>query len=154
MGCFALSTTAYFLVSSGLLRKIKNAFLGQNTGEQGVTSVLPSNRSPLAFYLLVLMMAVPILALSRFVGVIGSLKVPVTDLILAFTPLTAALILVLRSEGTGGLILFVKRVFDFRSLARNSWLFPALLLASLIYTLTYVALHLARIMHEGYRLAA
>ena len=101
----------------------------------------------MAFYLLVLMMAIPIWALSRFVGVIGSLKVPVTDLMLAFTPLTSALILVLRAEGTDGLTLFFKRVFDFRSLARNNWLFPALLLAPLIYALTYVALHLMG--HKG-----
>jgi uncharacterized protein len=127
--------------------KDQNAFLGQNAGELGVTSVRPSNRSPLAFYVLVLMMAVPIWALSRFLGVIGSLKIPVTDLMLAFTPLTAALILVLRAEGTNGLILFFKRVFDFRGLARNRWLLPALLLAPLIYALTYVALHLVG--HQG-----
>lgn len=101
----------------------------------------------MAFYLLVLMMAIPIWALSRFVGVIGSLKVPVTDLMLAFTPLTSALILVLRAEGTDGLILFFKSLFDFRSLARNNWLFPALLLAPVIYALTYVALHLMG--HKG-----
>ena len=87
-------------------------------------------------------MAVPIWALSRFMGVIGSLKVPVSDLMLAFTPLASALILVLLAEGTDGLIAFFKRVFDFRSLARNNWLFPALLLPPLIYALTYVALHL------------
>ena len=97
--------------------------------------------------MLVLMMAIPIFALSRFVGVIGSLKVPVTDLMLAFTPLTGALILVFRAEGTDGLITFLKRVFDFRSLVRNRWIFPALLLAPLIYALAYVAVHLAG--HEG-----
>ncbi len=108
-----------------------------------MTSVLPSKRSPLAFYGLVLMMAIPIWALSRFAGVIGSLKVPVTDLMLAFTPLTAALILVFHAAGTDGLISFLKRVFDYRTLARNKWLFPALLLAPLIYALVYVAVHLA-----------
>jgi uncharacterized protein len=101
----------------------------------------------LAFYLLVLLMAVPIWALSRFVGVIGSLKVPVTDLMLAFTPLNAALILVFHAEGTDGLISFLKRVFDYRSLARNKWLIPAVLLAPLIYALAYVALHVAG--HKG-----
>ncbi len=93
------------------------------------------------------MMAIPIWALSRFVGVIGSLKVPVTDLMLAFTPLTAALILVFQAEGIDGLISFLKRVFDFRNLACSKWLFPALLLAPLIYALAYVALHLAG--HKG-----
>ena len=93
------------------------------------------------------MMAVPIWALSRFVGVIGSLKIPVTDLMLAFTPLTAALILTFQAEGTSGLISFLKAIFDFRSLARNKWLFPALLLAPLIYAIAYIALHLAG--HKG-----
>ena len=92
-------------------------------------------------------MAVPIWALSRFGGVIGSLKVPVTDLMLAFTPLTAALVLMFQAEGTGALISFLKRVVDFRSLARDKWLFPALLLAPLIYALAYIALHLAG--HKG-----
>jgi hypothetical protein len=126
---------------------MQNAFLEKNIGEQGVTFILPSKRSPAAFYLLVLMMAIPIWALSRFVGVIGSLKVPVTDFMLVFTPLIAALILVLLAEGIDGLILFIKRVFDFRSLVHNNWLFPALLLAPLIYALTYVALHLMG--HKG-----
>ena len=124
-----------------------DAFLVSNIGEQVVTSLLSPTRSPLAFYMLVLMMAIPIFALSRFVGVIGSLKVPVTDLMLAFTPLTSALILVFHAEGIDGLISFLKRVFDFRSLACNKWLFPALLLAPLIYALAYVALHL--IGHKG-----
>jgi uncharacterized protein len=112
-----------------------------------VTVASPSKRNALAFYLLVLTMAVPIWGLSRFVGVIGSLKVPVTDLMLAFTPLIAALILVFRADGTGGLISFLSRVFDWRTLARTKWIFAALLLAPLIYALTSVVLHLGG--HRG-----
>jgi uncharacterized protein len=109
--------------------------------------MVPTNRSPLTFYLLLLLMAIPIWALSRYAGVIGSLKIPVSDLMLAFTPLTSALILVFYAEGTEGLISFLKRVFDFRSLARSKWLLPAILLAPLIYALVYISLHLSR--HEG-----
>jgi uncharacterized protein len=108
-----------------------------------VTSVALSKRNPLAFYLLVLMLVTPIGALSGFLGVIGSLKVPVTDLMLAFTPLAAALILVFRSEGAAGLITFLRRVFDYRTLARTKWLLSAFFLAPLIYALTYAVLHLA-----------
>lgn len=108
-----------------------------------MTSAPSSERSPIAFSLLVLVLAAPIWALSGFLGVIGSLKVPVTDLMLAFTPLTAALTLVFREEGVDGLISFLKRVFDFRSLARTKWLLPALLLAPLVYALTYITLYLA-----------
>ena len=144
-----LCAVASYILGGGKLVVTKghNAFLGSNTGEQVVTSALSPKRSPLAFYILVLMMASPIWALSRFVGVIGSLKVPVTDLILAFTPLTAALILVFQAEGTDGSLSFLKRVFDYRTLARNKWLLPALLLAPIIYALTYVVLHLAG--HKG-----
>lgn len=101
----------------------------------------------MAFFLLVLALAVPIWVLSRFVGVIGSLKVPVTDLMLAFTPLTAASILVFRADGAGGLISFLKGAIEFRKLGRTKWILPALLLAPLIYVLTYFGLHLAG--HSG-----
>ena len=138
----------YILVCGKLVvAKGHSAFVGSNIVEQVMIPVPSPNRSPLAFYILVLMMAIPIWVLSRFVGVIGPLKVPVTDLMLAFTPLTAALVLVFYAEGTDGLISFLKRVFDYRSLASNKWLFPALLLAPLIYALAYVALHLAG--HKG-----
>ena len=101
----------------------------------------PSRRSPLAFFSLVIALAVPILVLSRFVGVIGFLKIPVTDLMLAFTPLTAASILVIRDEGASGLLSFLMRALDCQSLRRTNLLLPALLLAPLIYALTYLGLH-------------
>lgn len=140
---------AHCILGGGKLVVAKGCytFLGSKIGKQVVTSVLPSERRPWAFYLVVLMTAVPIWVFSRSMGVIGSLKVPISDLMLAFTPLIAALMLVLYAEGTDGLILFLKRVFDFRSIARNRWLFPALLLAPLIYALTYAALHLVE--HKG-----
>lgn len=106
-----------------------------------------SNRSPLAFFVLVLAMAIPIWGLSRFVGVIGALRVPVTDLMLAFTPLAAGAALVLRGEGLGGLVRFLKGAFDIGKLARSGWLPTVLLLAPLAYMLTYVGLHLAG--HSG-----
>jgi uncharacterized protein len=138
--CLAAS---YILVGGELIvAKGHNAFVGSNIGEQFMISVRSPNRSPLAFYMLVLIIAIPIWVLSRFVGIIGSLKVPVTDLMLAFTPLTAALFLVFYAEGTDGLISFPKRVFDYRSLAHNKWLFPAIFLAPMIYGLAYIFLHL------------
>jgi len=73
----------------------------------------PRPRSPVAFYLVLLALAVPIWLLSPFAGVIGSMKIPVTDLALAFAPLTAGAILVLLGEGPRGLGEFLLRVFDF-----------------------------------------
>ena len=107
-----------------------------------MTSALPPKRKPLAFFSLVLALAIPIWLLSGFVGVIGSLKIPITDLMLAFTPITSASILVYRASGGGGLISFFKDIFDFRKLFRSKWLLPSLLLAPLIYALSYFGLHL------------
>lgn len=103
----------------------------------------PPPRSAALFLVVVLALAVPIWALSRFVGVIGSLKVPVTDLLLAFTPLVAASLLVFRAEGAAGVATLLKGAVDLRRLARSGWLAAALLLAPLIYLLTYAALHVA-----------
>ncbi len=102
----------------------------------------PSKRSPKDFFLLVLALAVPLWALSRFAWVIGSLKVPVTDLLLGFTPLIAATILIVRAEKAKGLISFLKHSVDFRSLARTRWFWIALGLAPLIYALTTLCLRL------------
>ena len=96
---------------------------------------------------MVLALAIPIWGLSRFVGVIGALKVPITDLMLAFTPLTAGAVLVLRGEGPEGLVRFLKGALDVGKLARSGWAPTVLLLAPLAYLLTYVGLHLTG--HSG-----
>lgn len=88
-----------------------------------------------------LALALPIWGLSRFVGVIGALKVPVTDLALGFTPLAAGAILVLRREGAGALVRFLKSALDVRKLARSGWAPAVLLLAPLAYLATYLWLH-------------
>ncbi|WP_293680991.1 CPBP family intramembrane glutamic endopeptidase, partial [uncultured Phenylobacterium sp.] len=88
-------------------------------------------------------LAVPIWLASLFVGVIGSLKIPVTDLLLAFTPLLAGATLVFRDEGARGLVKFLQRAVDLRALAKTPWVLVALLLAPVIYILTVGALRLA-----------
>ena len=107
----------------------------------------PPERSPVAFYLLVLGIALPIWALSQFGGVIGMMKIPVTDLMLGFAPLTAAAILVFRGEGTAALVTFLKSAFDIRKLIRSKWFAITLLLAPQIYTVTLISLYLAG--HSG-----
>jgi len=102
-----------------------------------------ARRSPLAFFLLLLALAAPIWLLSRFVGVIGALKVPVTDLLLAFTPLASACILIFREEGAAGVLDLLKRSVDLPRLARTPWILPVLFLAPGVYVLTYAVLHLA-----------
>lgn len=112
-----------------------------------VTTIAPPRRSPLAFFLVVLALAVPIWGLSLLGGVIGTLKIPVTDLMLGFVPLTAAAIMVFGVEGASGLVSFLKSAFDLRQLMRSRWSAAALLLAPLVYTLTILALWLAG--HRG-----
>jgi uncharacterized protein len=107
----------------------------------------PYVRSPLAFFVALLALAIPIWLFSGFLGVIGSLKIPVTDLMLAFTPLGAAALLVFKEEGAGAVADLIKNAFDFRPWARTVWLVPVLSLAPLIDFLTYAALHLAA--HAG-----
>ena len=94
-----------------------------------------------------LALAIPIWAVSRFGWIIVALKVPVTDLMLGFTPLAAAAILVFRAEGAGGLIGFLKSAFDYRKLMRSRWFATVLLLAPLIYGLTTTGLWFAG--HRG-----
>jgi membrane protease YdiL (CAAX protease family) len=108
-----------------------------------VTSGPSADRRPLAFFAVALALAIPVWLLSRVVGVIGALKIPVTDLLLGFTPLAAASILVWRGEGLPGLVRFLQRTLDYRRLARSRWLAVVLLLAPCIYALTYFGLHLA-----------
>jgi len=112
-------------------------------GDPTVTYAAPPKRSPLAFFAVVLALAVPSWLASRFVGVVGSLKIPVTDLMLGCTPLTAAIILIWRREGARGVVELLKRAVDVRGLARTRWFLPAVLLAPLVYGATYVGLHLA-----------
>lgn len=106
-----------------------------------------STRSPLTFVVLLLGLAIPIWGISRFVGVIESLKIPITDLMLGFTPLAASAMLILRNEAPRDLARFLKSFFNFRALVRSGWMPATLLLAPLIYLLTWSCLHL--IGHRG-----
>ena len=101
-----------------------------------------SKKSPLKFFLLVFALAIPIWLLSTFVGVIGSLKVPVTDLVLAFIPLTAAAILDYKEEGFGGVRTLLKRVVDYKRIKQRIWYLPLIVLVPLIYLLTSAVMRL------------
>ena len=107
-----------------------------------MNSNAPSKRSPLQFFLLVFALAIPIWLLSALVGVIGSLKVPLTDLVLAFIPLAAAVILVYRQEGFAGVRTLLKRVVDYKRIKQKIWYLPLVFLAPLIYLLTSTVMRL------------
>jgi uncharacterized protein len=111
---------------------------------QSVKSSGPPKKSPLRFFLLVFALAIPIWVVSAFLNVIGSLKAPVTDLVLAFIPLAAAVILVYREEGFPGVRSLLSRVFDYKRITHKLWYVPILFLAPLIYLLTSVLMRLSR----------
>ena len=83
--------------------------------------------------MLVFVLATPFWLLNAIVGNIGSLKVPVTDLALAFVPLTAATILVYREEGFAGVNRLLKRIFDYKKINKKIWYLPLIFLVPLIY---------------------
>jgi membrane protease YdiL (CAAX protease family) len=85
-------------------------------------------------------LAIPIWLISSFVGVIGSLKIPVTDLLLAFTPLIAAVILIYRDEGAAGVRTLLFTAFGVRGAGAKRWLVIAILLPLLIYVSTYAVI--------------
>lgn len=99
-------------------------------------------KSPLKFFVLVFVLATPFWVLSAIVGNIGSLKVPVTDLALAFVPLTAAAILVYREEGFAGVKRLLKRIFDYKKIKQKIWYLPLIFLVPLIYLLLITVMRL------------
>lgn len=112
-------------------------------GDRVVTSAPSTDGRPLAFFAVLLALAIPIWLLSPYLGVIASAHIPVTDLMLGFTPLAAGCILTVRDQGARGLAGLLARVFGFRSLARTGWLAVVLLLPPAIDLLASVGLHLA-----------
>ncbi|EPX59272.1 CAAX amino terminal protease family protein [Cystobacter fuscus DSM 2262] len=102
-----------------------------------------AQRSPLVFFLLLLALAVPLWLAGGRLGVIGALRIPVSDLALAFTPMAAALILAARAEGGGAAVALLARAFDPRSLGRGRWVAAALLTAPAICLSAWALMRLA-----------
>ncbi|WP_374469006.1 CPBP family intramembrane glutamic endopeptidase [Phenylobacterium sp.] len=97
----------------------------------GLSAARPA--SPLAFFLVLAGLAVPLwLASDRF-GVIGSLRIPTTDLLLAFAPMAAALLLCAVREGSGVAFALLRRTVDLAVLRRPRWLAATLFLPPAIY---------------------
>ena len=86
------------------------------------------NRSPLKFVVLVFTLSIPI-------WLIQPRDWPISASVGA--PLIAALILVYREEGGGGVRRLLSRVFDQRRIRKGIWYGPIILLMPVIYLLTY-----------------
>lgn len=105
----------------------------QDLGKSILKTSAAPRKSPLKVFVLVFVLATPFWLLNAIVGNIGSLKVPVTDLALAFVPLTAATILVYREEGFAGVNSLLKRIFDYKKINKKIWYLPLIFLVPLIY---------------------
>jgi len=101
-----------------------------------------ARRSPLAFFIVVFGLAVPLWLWGGRLGVIGELRIPASDLALAFVPMAAALILTMRAEGWRAAAGLLRRAFDLRPL-RGRWLAATLLLAPAIYLATRLVMQAA-----------
>jgi uncharacterized protein len=95
-------------------------------------------RSPLIFFLLVYILTIPLWVIETIVEVKGlPLDIPVTDLVAAFTPLIAALILIYKEQGQRGVKNLLRRVFDFSRISQKTWYAPVILLPPLIFLLIF-----------------
>ena len=98
------------------------------------------DRSPFVFFSLVFALSVPL-------WLIGGSKLPLpvnlpVSALTAFVPAIAAAILVYRQSGRSGLRTLLRRAVDFRRVERRRWYVPVLLLAPLLYVISYLTMRL------------
>ena len=93
----------------------------------------PQKRSPLAFFLLLFALGIPIM---MFAGVQVLPNVPLFTFG-AFLPVSAALILRYREEGTTGIVGLLRRSFDWKRIQPRTWYFPILLTWPFIVSIQY-----------------
>ena len=98
-----------------------------------VNTSASSKRSPLKCFLLVFTLSLPI-------WLIGPRDWPITPSV--GTPLIAALILVYREEGLGGVRRLLRRVIDHKRIKQKIWYVPIIFLLPIAYVLTYGVMRL------------
>ncbi len=102
-------------------------------------AVLPAKKSPLIFFLLVYGLSFPFWIIETMVDIKGlPLDIPITDILAAFAPLTAASILVYKEEGSMGIKKLFGRIFDVLRITQKGWYVPIIFLPALLYSLIYL----------------
>ena len=96
----------------------------------------PPCTSPLTFFLLVFVLAVPFLVIGAVTGIQLLPGLPVAAL-MAVCPATAALILAYRDDGTASAKALLKRAFDYRRIRGKIWYAPVLLLMPGVMALSF-----------------
>ena len=102
----------------------------------GSTSSSRRGASPLKFFVLVFALSVPFWLLGAVTDLQLLPGLPMSAF--AFVcPLAAAAILVLRQNGTSGLIRLLQRALDYRRISAKGWYAPILLLMPAVMVLSY-----------------
>jgi len=97
---------------------------------------------PWTFFLLVLLLSIPFYVLGAAGGRLPVLTAQPTSALMAFMPMTAALILVYRERGADGATNLLKRVLDFNRVRSVRWVPAAVCLLPAVAILQYLALRL------------
>jgi len=101
----------------------------------------PSNRSPLAFFILVFVLAIPFWVIGGLTGFQLLPGLPVTAL-MAVCPALAALILAYRENRSAGMTVLLKRAFDYKRIKAKVWYAPILLLMPVVMVMSFAVMRL------------
>jgi uncharacterized protein len=102
------------------------------------------NKSPLKFFLIVFGLSIPLWAIETMIDVKRlPLDFSITDILAAFTPIIAAVILVYKEEGRVGVGELFKRILDFKRITKKIWYVPIILLPVLMYLLIYAVIRVS-----------
>ena len=100
---------------------------------------VPENKSPLKFFLLVLLLSIPFLILGAMAGDLTKIlpiKLPISAL-MTFCPLLAATILVYKQREMQGVKELLKLSFDFKKIKDKKWYIPIVFVMPVIAVLSY-----------------
>ena len=100
---------------------------------------LLENKSPLKFFLLVLLLSIPFLILGAMAGDLTKIlpiKLPISAL-MTFCPLLAATILVYKQREMQGVKELLKLSFDFKKIKNKKWYIPIVFVMPVIVVLSY-----------------
>jgi membrane protease YdiL (CAAX protease family) len=102
-----------------------------------------SRKSPLAFFLLVFALSLPFWVVAEIVRqrLPLPMNLPMSSLSV-FCPLIAALILVRREDGPGGIKRLLRRVFDYKRIKLKIWYLPIIFGMPLIMAVSYGVMRL------------
>ena len=108
--------------------------------------VMSNHRPPTAFFLLVILLSIPIWAIGPVAERLLPAELPTSlplSSLMTFTPIIAAVILVQREEGSRGVKALLKRAFDYRKIEKKAWYAPIVLFWPAVMILQVGLLRLA-----------